>query len=95
MYEHIVEGAAKPSQQNKTDHLQPQHPYQVQVGPAPAVDAKDTVIHNPAHESRLQQIHHHLANHEQACDDGKEQILSDIFPHGQRPPCPFEPPWCP
>lgn len=67
---------------------------EVRISAAPVADAKDTVIHDPAHEARLHKIHHHLADHEQAGDNGKGQILSDILPHGQRPPRPLEAPWC-
>ena len=62
--ENIVEGAAKPSEQNQADHLKSQYPDQIQVADSAIVKSQNTFIDNPAHDTGLDQIHQHFADHE-------------------------------
>lgn len=42
---------------------------------------KIPLIHNPAHQSWLEQIHPHFPQHKTGGQYGKRQIFSDILPH--------------
>ena len=70
MDEHVVHGAAEAAEDHQYDHLQAQDQDQVQVADAAVVESQHAVVHDAAHELRLDQVHHHLAHHKDCRENG-------------------------
>ena len=79
--EYIVQTTAKTPKEDKSDHLNAQCPNQVKIPDTPRIDTQHALIHNAAHDLRLQQIHQHLADHERRGNDGKMEVFLYIVPH--------------
>ncbi len=79
MDEYVVQRTAETAEQDKADHLQSQRPNKLQISLTAVIQPENPVIHDFAHNSRLDQIHQHLADHERAAKRQSADIALIYF----------------
>ena len=85
LHDHVVHRAAEAAEEHEPDHLQAQPPDQAQVARAAVGKAKHALVHDLAHEAGLQEVHAHLADHEERAEHAQGDVLADVFPHHASP----------